>query len=125
MKYKSLFVAALSIIIVAVLFACGKSDDGYTSNNSNNNGGNNNGGSGAITITGMSFPASVTVKKGTAVTVKNNDNMAHTATADNGSFDSGNIPAGGTGSFTPAVAGTFNYHCTYHPAMTGKLVVTE
>jgi len=49
--------------------------------------------------------------------------MAHTVTADDNSFDSGNIGAGGSYSRTFSVAGTFNYHCTIHAGMNGKVVV--
>ena len=72
----------------------------------------------------MSFSASsITVTKGTTVTWTNKDNMTHTVTADDNSFDSGNIGNGGTFSFTFNNTGSFAYHCSIHPAMTGSVTV--
>ena len=72
----------------------------------------------------MSFSASaITVTKGTTVTWTNNDNMTHTVTADDNSFDSGNIGNGGTFSFTFKNTGSFAYHCNIHPSMTGSVTV--
>jgi plastocyanin len=79
----------------------------------------------AVAISGFSFsPASVTVSVGDTVTWTNSDAQAHTATADDASWDSGNIGgSGGTGAVTFATAGTFPYHCAIHPAMTGTVTV--
>lgn len=72
----------------------------------------------------MSFAAAVTtVTKGTTVTWTNNDNMMHTVTANDNSFNSGNLTTGGTYSFTFNSTGTFNYHCSIHSGMTGSVVV--
>jgi plastocyanin len=60
------------------------------------------------------------------VTWRNSDNIAHTATSNSGdatTWDSGNIAAGGSFSFTFQNAGTFPYHCTIHPGMVGTLMV--
>jgi plastocyanin len=81
----------------------------------------------SVSIANMSYsPASLTLKKGTKVTWTNNDDVAHTVTADTGNaFDSGNMDKGKTFSFTFNTAGTFAYHCTYHPNMHGTVTVTE
>lgn len=55
------------------------------------------------------------------VTWVNDDNMMHTVTALDGSFNSGDIPPGGSFSWTFNTAGTVNYHCIYHVNMTGKV----
>jgi plastocyanin len=80
----------------------------------------------AVAISGFAFgPASVTVSVGDTVTWTNNDAQTHTATADDASWDAGNIAGGGgTKSVTFATAGTFPYHCAIHPAMTGSVTVT-
>ena len=79
---------------------------------------------GTISIVNMTFtPASITVTPGTTVTWNNNDNMTHTVTADDNSFNSGNIGTGASFAKTFSVAGTFTYHCSIHPSMTGKVVV--
>jgi plastocyanin len=72
----------------------------------------------------MTFtPATITVTAGTTVTWKNNDNMTHTVTANDDSYDSGNIGSGSSFSKTFSIAGTYPYHCSIHPSMTGKVVV--
>jgi plastocyanin len=44
--------------------------------------------------------------------------VPHTVTSDDGTtFDSGTIPVGGTFRHTFTRAGTFPYHCNYHPYM--------
>jgi plastocyanin len=77
-----------------------------------------------VTIAGFAFaPDHVTVSVGDTVTWTNNDGVAHTATADDGSFNTGNIGGGGSESVTFDTAGTFAYHCRIHAAMTGTVVV--
>ena len=71
-------------------------------------------------------PSTFTVKVGTTVTWANHDGTAHTVTTKGSSlFDSGVIPTGGTYKYTFTQAGTFDYYCTIHPWMTGKIVVTS
>jgi plastocyanin len=79
----------------------------------------------SVAISGFSYsPASVTVNVGDTVTWTNSDAQAHTATADDASWDTGNIGgSGGTGAVTFATAGTFPYHCNIHPQMTGTVTV--
>jgi plastocyanin len=69
--------------------------------------------------------ASITVEVGTTVTWTNTGGVAHTVTADGGGFDSGNIGAGGTYSFTFDTPGTYSYFCAIHPSMTGEVIVVE
>jgi plastocyanin len=77
-----------------------------------------------VTIAGFAFdPTTVTINVGDSVTWTNQDSIAHTATAGDGSFDTGNIVAGGTESVTFDTAGTFAYHCTIHATMNGTVVV--
>ena len=70
-------------------------------------------------------PASLTVTKGTVVKWVNDDSYPHTAASNDGTtFDSGNIAAGSSFSYTANTVGTFNYHCTIHgTSMSGTLVV--
>jgi len=79
-----------------------------------------------VEIKSFSFqPASITVPAGTTVTWINWDGVAHTVTADDGSFKSPNIP-GHRGKFERSFSepGTYKYHCTPHPSMKGEVVVT-
>jgi plastocyanin len=62
-------------------------------------------------------PTSVTVAVGDTVTWHNTGQTPHTATADDGSFNTGTINPGGSGSHTFSSPGTFNYICTIHPNM--------
>jgi plastocyanin len=80
---------------------------------------------GSVTISNFKFaPASVTVSKGTRVTVANHDTTAHTATADDGhSFDTGNIDPNQSATITLSKSGTYKFHCNIHPFMHGTLVV--
>lgn len=78
----------------------------------------------AVAISGSAFsPATVNVTVGDTVTWTNGDQISHTATADGGSFDTGTLGNGESGTATFATAGSFPYHCTVHPNMTGVVVV--
>jgi len=70
-------------------------------------------------------PVQVTVVIGVnnTVTWVNNDNAAHTVTASDGSFDSGNIGAGGIYTHTFTTPGAYRYFCAYHAWMVGTVVV--
>lgn len=82
----------------------------------------------AVTIQNFAFtPASITVKKGTTVTWTNKDSAAHTVTENDGKDGpaSSDVNSGQTYSFTYNSVGTFQYHCSIHPSMTGTVTVTE
>lgn len=68
-------------------------------------------------------PPSLVVGAGESVTFINDDDDAHTATADDGSWDSEGLGQGQKWSHTFAKAGKITYHCTVHPFMKGALVV--
>jgi plastocyanin len=77
-----------------------------------------------IIIQSMAFiPQTLTITVNSTVKWKNLDGITHTVTSDNASWDSGNIAAGKTFKFTFTATGTFNYHCTIHPSMTGTIIV--
>jgi plastocyanin len=78
----------------------------------------------AVSIANFAYqPSSVTVNVGDSVTWTNNDSAPHTATANDESFDTGTIGNGGSDSVTFTTAGTFAYHCSIHPQMSGVVVV--
>ncbi len=58
------------------------------------------------------------------VTWTNYDNVVHTVTSTNKAFDSGNINAGETFTYTFTAAGTYDYYCVYHPWMKATVIVT-
>ncbi|MEA2469283.1 MAG: hypothetical protein QOE38_281 [Thermoleophilaceae bacterium] len=77
-----------------------------------------------VTIKNFAFaPASTSIHVGDTITWTNQDVTAHTATASDGSFDTGNINQGKSGSHTFTKAGTFAYICSIHPSMHGTVVV--
>ena len=124
MKLKRILMLAFSSAIIVTSLSCSKSK-----NNSGDSqpppGGNGNGTS-TFNIYNMAFPAKITVKKGTTVKWYNQDGYAHTVTSDDGtSFDSGNLAAGATFSYTANTVGTFAYHCEVHANMKGTLEVTQ
>jgi plastocyanin len=69
-------------------------------------------------------PQVLEIPVGTTVTWTNSDTSQHTATANDGSFDSGILAQGASFSFTFDTPGTFDYICSLHPNMTGQIVVT-
>lgn len=81
-------------------------------------------GGGSLTIKDFSFrPATLSVKVGAKVTVKNLDTSSHTWTAKDGSFDSKDLGTDQTFSFTFTKAGAFAFVCSFHPGMKGTVIV--
>ena len=79
-----------------------------------------------VEIKGMKYqPPSVEVDLSGTVVWVNGDRMVHTATADDGSWDTGDIPPGGRKSVTFNTIGTHPYHCEYHPQMVGRVIAIE
>ncbi len=77
-----------------------------------------------VTIQGFAFsPATITVKVGDSITWENSDSAPHSATADDGNFDTGRFGQGESKTVTFDKAGTFNYHCSVHPNMKATVVV--
>jgi len=79
-----------------------------------------------VVMKAISFqPAELTVHPGETVEWKNEDIVAHTVTANDGSFDSGSIQPGSTWKMTIKNAGTLEYHCRPHPNMIAKLIAVS
>ncbi|HTW97027.1 MAG TPA: cupredoxin family copper-binding protein [Candidatus Methylomirabilis sp.] len=75
-----------------------------------------------VSIQNFSFnPSSLTVSVGTTVVWTNNDPVPHQIGSD--SFNSSPLSQGGTFSHKFTTAGTYDYHCTIHPSMTGTITV--
>jgi plastocyanin len=78
----------------------------------------------SVTIKDFQFtPSTVTIKVGATVTWTNDGPSTHTVTADDGSFESGNLAQGKTYTRTFDTAGTYAYHCAIHPNMKAQVVV--
>jgi plastocyanin len=77
-----------------------------------------------VVMEGVSFrPDVITIRSGDSVVWKNHDPFPHTATSASGGFDSGNVPAGQSWTYTPRTAGEFPYVCALHPTMKAVLRV--
>ena len=81
-------------------------------------------GEAVITIRGFAYEVPASIKPGAMVTVTNADSAPHTLTAkDKGGFDV-EVPGGATVSFqAPDAPGEYGIICSFHPQMTGTLVV--
>ena len=67
----------------------------------------------------------VTAKVGDVITWANGDSVPHKVALDDGSCSmAANIAGGGTKSLVFSVAGSFPFHCTVHPSMTGTIRIT-
>ncbi len=76
------------------------------------------------------IPPEITISAGTAVTWTNDDSTIHTVTEGTPggagatpAFDSSIVAPSATWEHTFDVAGEFDYYCTLHPFMTGKVTV--
>jgi plastocyanin len=78
-----------------------------------------------VQMSGTNFvPQTVTINAGQYVTWRNLDPVSHTTTEDSGPiWNSGLIATGNTYQRLFGTAGTFTYHCTVHPGMTGTVIV--
>ncbi|MDO8612274.1 MAG: cupredoxin family copper-binding protein [Dehalococcoidia bacterium] len=81
-------------------------------------------GRGDVRIADFRFePTVLTVTPGTVVKWTNEDSAPHTATARDGSFDTGRLNEGESSEITFDTAGTFEYICEFHPSMEGRITV--
>ena len=79
-------------------------------------------GAGEVVIEDFRFePTILNVTPGTVVKWTNRDSAAHTATSDD--FDTGRLDRGESGEIRFDRTGTFEYICTYHAQMEGRVVV--
>jgi plastocyanin len=78
-----------------------------------------------VPIQDIAFPtAAASARIGDTVEWVNKDVIAHTATAKDGQWNVVIAP-NEKGRLVLATPGTIDYYCTYHPNMTGKIVVQE
>jgi amicyanin len=131
---RAVMVAAVAVIIVSlslVVAACGNGgSSGTTATIAPGSGSSTtasaSGGSSEVKVimTNRSYdPETVTIKVGDTVTWVNEDAPQHDVVADNGEFKSDLFDKGQTFSFKFTKAGTYPYHCSIHPGMTGTVIV--
>ena len=126
--------SSLMILSLAALMACGGGGSDATgpgTTGGTNTGGNNTGGTGAVATTAVDMknlaftPAAIKVSSGATVTWTNQDGTAHSVIFDGGAAaNSGTVDAGVAKALVmPTAAGTYAYHCGFHPTMTGTVQV--
>ena len=118
---RRLLITLCAVALVAA--ACGGGDDEA-------DGGDEGGGDGGTTVTAVDFsfdPGSVTVDAGAEVdlTLQNDGAVTHSLTIDDADFEI-EAEGGATASDTltaPDEDTTLEFHCKFHPQMTGEIVV--
>ena len=129
MRWLPVVVLALTALVSTACSSSGSATSTTTAaspSGGSSGSGSGSGGSDAITIQNFAFsPARLTVAPGATVTVTNKDQVTHTLTATKGGFDTGDIAAGQSKTFTaPKTPGRYPYICSIHQYMTGTLVVS-
>lgn len=110
-KLRLLMIGMLVIGIAAALSACSASPTNTPAKNT-------------VNIQGNAFsPAEITIKQGESITWVNKDSVGHTVVGL--TFTSSLLDTGQSFTQVFASAGTFEYHCSVHPSMVGKVIVTS
>ena len=124
--------AATVAFLVSGLAACGSDDSsdtaGGTTTESASDGeyGSTDGDTADGTIVAEDFSLTdITVAPGAEIVLQNDGAATHTATADDGSFDLGEVAGGETSDpgTAPTTPGEYPFHCEIHDSMTATLTV--
>ena len=76
-----------------------------------------------IIIDNFAFnPLELTISSGTTITWKNNHNVNHIIVSQN-LFESKTLKKGDEFAFTFNTPGEYNYYCSIHPSMRGRIIV--
>jgi plastocyanin len=70
-------------------------------------------------------PQEITITRGTTLTWVNDDDIPHAIAASNKAFRSKAMDTEEKFSFTFSAPGTYEYFCSLHPHMQGKVIVKE
>lgn len=99
-------------------------DDATSDDTTSSSGSDGAAGGTAVEIVDFIYePEEITVAAGETVVWNNQDDAAHTATADDRSFDTDTISGGDSGKLTFDEPGEYAYFCVFHPFMKGTVVV--
>ena len=120
MRRSAVVVFACATLSTIGLLAAARADTGSPSS------GEPSGQAVVVTIDGFAFKQStITVTTGTVVTWVNRDDMPHTVREAKKAFASPVLDTGDRFSHRFTAPGTYEYYCSIHPKMTGKVVVTK
>lgn len=134
---RSLVVAVAAAVLAIGAAGCGDDDDTGTGDGAGTApaAGDDYGGAGGGTggeadgepvVVAEDFSLTdLTVAPGEEFTLHNQGDAPHTLTADDGSFDSGDVAAGSQSDplTPPDEPGSYPFHCEIHPSMTATLTV--
>jgi len=121
---KWLWIVLGIIVVGGLIYYFGFFNKGQNSSSSSND--NQTATLNGITINIANFafsPNNLNIKVGDKVTWTNNDSVTHHVVSDTGVFDSGDMSQGQAFNFTFNTAGSYSYHCSIHPEMTGTIIV--
>ncbi len=126
MKKSIVFISTL-VILLMILPGCSFSSPSTNSNDapsSTPSATDTKPGTGTQSISISSFafsPKELTINKGDTVTWTNEDSVVHNVVG--GIFNSKDLTKGQSFSYVFTETGSFDYLCTYHPSMKGKIIV--
>lgn len=132
-RWKRLRLVTLVLVTVIVVAGCGGDDDGGADGDGDDSSASADGGGVSddgefivITITDLSFPAEVTVPVDRSLSFHNESGTDHVVVWDTLDGEPADLPdfeLGNTAQFgVPMPPGTWEYHCSIHPSMTGTIV---
>lgn len=79
-----------------------------------------------VTISNFAYsPDPITITQGQSIRFVNSDDVGHTVTAEDGSFDSKMLDKNKSWTHKFDKAGTYKYYCTVHPSMHGSINVSS
>jgi Icc protein len=109
----------LAVTDMPLLFAAATGDQMNKQKENNGDAGENQ-----VTIDNFSFnPQVLTVEAGTKVTWVNHDDVPHTVVCTDKIFKSEALDTNDKYSYTFSKSGVYEYYCSVHPRMTGKIIV--
>lgn len=123
---RMLYRSALLVVVIGMLASCSNSaspTSPSTPPSNANSAAVNVPNTGGYGVGASSFvPGVVTIPVGGNVNWSNSDSIEHHPTADDGAWNE-DLPAGGSAAHSFSTPGTYSYHCSIHPSMTGTITV--
>lgn len=119
------FMIAFFALFAAAMSSCSSKSSGSLGASSSVPASSSSNAQATITIKNFAYtPVLIKVKPGEVIQVINEDGVAHTLSARNNSFNTGDILPGEKVAFkAPTKPGSYRYYCEIHQYMEGTLVV--